>query len=77
MPRLLKWLLPKSVPTPERDAHPIESVEAAPSPTPELDEAVRQQRGLFHHEVLKLDKTAADIRMALSRNTLDFRTRPN
>lgn len=77
MPRLLKWLLPKSVPPVERDAHTIEAAMPAPSPAPELDEAVRLQRGIFAQEVVKLERTAADIRMALSRNTLEFRTRPH
>lgn len=77
MPRLLNWLLPKHAPPlTEREAHPIETARPAPSPTPELDEAVRVQRGKFAQEVVRLEQTNAEIRMALSRNTLDFHARP-
>lgn len=77
MRRLLKFLLPKSVAVPEREARTMESTVAAPSPTPELDEQVREQRGIFAQEVVKLEKSASDIRLALGRKTLEFRTRPH
>lgn len=77
MRRLLKFLLPKKVEVPEREPRTLDTTVAAPSPTPELDELVREQRGIFMGEVVKLEDTARDIRMALSRRTLDFRTRPN
>lgn len=72
---LLKFLLPKRVDVPERTPRTMENVTAAPSPSPELDETLRKERGVFAGEVVKLEKTAADIRMMLSRKTLDIRTR--
>lgn len=74
---LLSFLRPRNVSVPERQPHTMETVDPAPSPVPELDEQVRRQRGMFAQEVVKLESTAHDVRMALSRKTLDFRTRPH
>jgi hypothetical protein len=55
----------------------MDGVGAALSPAPELDEQVRVERGRFAEEVIRMEHTAADIRLALSRATLDFRARPH
>ena len=74
---LLKFLLPKRVHIPVRETHTIEEASPAPSPVPELDEELRKERGNFMEEIVKFESTARDIRMALSRRTLDIRTRPH
>lgn len=77
MLKFLSFLLPKSVNVTPRPPRTMEGVGAALSPSPELDEQVRAERGRFAEEVVKMERTAADIHMALSRATLDFRARRN
>ena len=77
MLKLLNFLLPKKVDVPERPVRTMDGVGAALSPSPELDEEVRVERGRFAEEVVRMERTAADIHMALSRATLDFRARQN
>jgi hypothetical protein len=74
---LLKFLHPKRVDVPPRETHTLEDATPAPSPVPELDETLRKERGKFMEEVVKFEDTARNIRMALSRKTLDIRTRPH
>ena len=75
MLKFLSFLLPKKVDVQPRPLRTMDGVGAAPSPAPELDEAVRIERGKFAQEVVKMERTAADIHMSLSRATLDFRAR--
>lgn len=74
---LLKFLHPKRVDVSPRETHTLEDATPAPSPVPELDETLRKERGKFMEEVVKFEDTARNIRMALSRKTLDIRTRPH
>lgn len=76
MLKLLNFLLPKSVNVPPRAPRTMDGVGAALSPSPELDEQIRVERGRFAEEAFALERTAADINMALSRATLDLRARP-
>lgn len=75
MLKFLDLFRPKSVDVPARTPRTLENVRAAPSPSPGLDEELRVERGKFAQEVVKLEKTAFDVRMSLSRATLDIRTR--
>ncbi len=67
---LLDWLKPKNVDVPKIRPVLLDDIEPAVSPHPELDEAVRLERGKFMEEIARREHTVADVRMTLLRDTL-------
>lgn len=74
--RFLDWLIPTPA---AREPEPVllDTVGPAKSPNPELDERLRQRRGELAKEIVTFERTAAEIRLALSRGALEMRGHRN